>query len=649
MSSHSFYRRVGTVITTATYSLEVRWNATALAADGDMEAVGTASYTATNCTLAKDTVTFFAGAKSLQGTNTLANGYASQSGSLAAGKVVTVSVRARGGDAATKLEVYSTPSNTLLGSHTNPDTTNWNPLRVTGTIPGADTGYQVRLVNGSGATIVARWDELEIEDWTDETTNMLSVEWSRGRDYASQLTGQASAGTLSARLQNVSGRYAPLNTAGALFGSLLPGRKIRIRTTAPIAATLWQGFLSEIAPDPGSRGAAPTARLVAKGPLEFLADKKASTAVYTSILGGTAVGHILTDAAWPVADRTLDVGQITMTRWKADGDLSVSHLREIEETELAYVGESKDGKVVFEDSQHRLAPPHTVSQATFSDASGASLPYEAITELDPWREIYNHFSAEVITFATQALAVLWSLMGETPSISAAATKDFWAVYPNPDSPTQADQVDAWTTPAATTDYTANTQADGLGTDKTAAITVAVSKFANSMKISLTNTDAGTVFITFLQARGTAVYRNDPIRVVKEDATSQTKFGKRSYPLPGMFYPSTTVATSYVELGLSRYKDQLAVVSITYQANQSDAHMTQALTRDVSDRISLVAQGTGASGAQLGINHDFFIEAEHHRLDLSGHWVTYDLSDARFDAGYWLLGTGQLGSTTKLAA
>jgi hypothetical protein len=482
--------------------------------------------------------------------------------------------------------------------------------------------------------------------WTDESANLKTASWRRGRDYASQLTGRSTAGVLEARLNNVGGRYAPLNTASPLYGFLLPGRKVRIRSTSPVAATLWQGFLEEIRPSPNSRGQLPSVTLRASGPLRYIADKKASTAIYTSLLTGVAVGYILDDAAWPVGERLIDAGQITMTRWKADGKSALSHLQEIEEMEFGYIGESKDGKIIWEDGHHRITQS-TTSAATFSDTLAAALPYENIEELDPWRDVYNIFSADVTLFTVQSLAVLWSLVGEQPSINAGETKDFWAIYPTPSSASQGDHVDAWTTPVVTTDFLANTQADGLGTNKSSAIVVSTSKFANAMKISLQNTDAGVVFITFLRARGTGVWRNDPIRVVSEDAASQLKFGKRTFPLPGKFYPSTAVAKTYVDAGLQRFKDQTAILSLRFNANQSAAHMTQALTRTVGERITVVANGTSAAGAQLGISADFFIETEKHETDLSQHSVTYALSDARTQAGYWILGTSQLGIDTKL--
>lgn len=490
-----------------------------------------------------------------------------------------------------------------------------------------------------------QWDGVS---WTDETVYLLSCEWRRGRDYASQLTGRASAGSLVAQLRNPDGRFASLNAASPLTGNVLPARKVRMRSTAPTAATLWQGFLDELKPQP-SAGSAPTALLRAFGPLGWIARRQAATAVFTALTTGTAVEKVLDDAGWPVADRTLDTGQITMNRWAADGEGALVHLREVEETEFGFVSESRDGKIVFEDVHHRLKTPHTTPQATFSDAAAAALPYQSLEQLDPWREIFNRFEADVTLFGVQALATLWSLTGEVPSIEPGVTRDFYARFPSPDSATQADHVDAWTTPVATTDYVANSASDGSGTNLTASITVVVVKAARSMKISLANAASVTAYITLLQARGTPAYRNDPIGVAVEDSASQAKYGKRTFPLGGKFYPSTAKALSYAQFGVSRYKDPLAVLSITFVANERAALMTEALTRGVSDRITVIANNTAAQGAQLGINRDFWIEAEHHRVEQGGlrHTVRYDLSDANLEGGMWVLGVSTLGVTTRL--
>jgi hypothetical protein len=135
-----------------------------------MEAVGVASYTAVTATLTKDTVTFFAGTKSLKIVTTAIDGRAQQSIALAAGQPVTASARCKGGDATTRLLIYSQPSNTLLATMNNPNTTDWNTLRVSGTVVGGDTSITAMLVGGGNA-VTSYWDNFAVENKAYDTMN----------------------------------------------------------------------------------------------------------------------------------------------------------------------------------------------------------------------------------------------------------------------------------------------------------------------------------------------------------------------------------------------------------------------------------------------------------------------------------------------
>ena len=70
-------------------------------------------------------------------------------------------------------------------------------------------------------------------DFTDTndniTSDILELSFQRGRDYASQLNGKSVAGKLTIRIENDSAKYSPDNSSSALFGSLLPGRKVQVR------------------------------------------------------------------------------------------------------------------------------------------------------------------------------------------------------------------------------------------------------------------------------------------------------------------------------------------------------------------------------------------------------------------------------------
>ena len=83
---------------------------------------------------------------------------------------------------------------------------------------------------GSYALLVDWNDDGDFTDSNDDiTSDVLSVSWERGRDYASQLQGRSKAGKLTATLINTGGKYSPSNTSSALTGTILPGRSIQLQ------------------------------------------------------------------------------------------------------------------------------------------------------------------------------------------------------------------------------------------------------------------------------------------------------------------------------------------------------------------------------------------------------------------------------------
>lgn len=475
----------------------------------------------------------------------------------------------------------------------------------------------------------------------DCTENLFTVETRRGRDYASQLTGRATAGKLVANLKNPSGLYSSYNSSSPLHGNILPGRRVRLRTTAPDAYTIWTGFLERIIPA-GTYDGYPVVTFEASGPISRISEKDVTPAKQSGVLTGVIVGAILDAASWAAGGRTIDDGQTTIDNWNVGKMKALSAIRDIEETEMGFFYEGADGKLIYEDRHHRLKGAHLVSQQTYSDAAGAAMGYRTIEQADPLREIYNEILATIQSYTTAGSSgVLWTL-AETPTVSAGQSVTYWAEYPNVETdPTTGAYVSAWDDPVVGTDITQTGVADGD-------IAVTVSKFANSMKMVITNNHAtATATLTLVQAQGTKVTKNTPVTISEEDSTSQGKYGIRSYQLPAKWLQNTNAGADYVNYLISRYKDPVPVLALSFLANKSDTAMTEALTREISDRITVVA--TGAT-TELGINDDFFIESISHRITKAGfhHEVTFELSAAEGDGGYWVLGTSVLGSTTKLA-
>ena len=509
-------------------------------------------------------------------------------------------------------------------------------------------------------TLLVDWNnDGDFTDANDDISgDTLSLSWSRGRDYASALQGRSVAGKLTATLINTEGKYSPSNTSSALTGNILPGRSIKLQAgsgsfpyTFPVAfndGVRWQGKLDRIKPAPAAVGRK-TATLTAFGTLGYLNQFETQLASQTNRRTDQAVGDILDDVGWTSADdRDLDTGKTTISRFWMSGKKTIDALRLVEEAEAGFIKESKSGQVAFESRYHRLTETaSTTSQATFSDADGAVHTFEQIQQADPLSTIVNHVEATARTFDTASVAVLWThpeTGSASPTLAPGEAKTFEAEFPNPDAANSAMEVDAWTTPAATTDFLLNSAYGGGGTNLTGDITVTQTKTAERMAITLTNSATGSSgYVTKLQARGTAVSTKNPCIVRAIDTTSQGIYGERKYVAKTKFIPTTSEAQDWCDYQVSVSASPTNILTLTIPASAS-GNIGQALSRDLSDRITVTATGD----AKLGINEDFFIESERHQVTAGGqeHTTVWQLSPA--SGGYsqfWVLGVGVLGTST----
>ena len=469
-----------------------------------------------------------------------------------------------------------------------------------------------------------------------------------GRRYAFiGLTGDGSA--LKTSLQG----WWDLNEASGTRADSENANTLTDNNTVTDAAGIanypaWQGFLQRLVPHV-IPGGGKVAVLEAIGPLGIVNQDDVSIAMQTAQRTDQLVDTILTDAGWPTAARTVSTGKTTVTRYTADRKKTLDALREIESAENGFIRETKDGRIAFEDRHFRLAGAQLTSQATFSDAGGAALGYSEIQQEDPLPFIFNQFEADITLYTVGSLATLWThpeTGSASPLIPVGESRTFTARFPNPQSSTNSWSVDAWTTPAATTDVTANSQSGGGGTNLTSSIGIAATKTGNSMAIVLTNNHATTAaYITLLKARGTPVTINDQTQISKTDATSQTAFGQRIWPSRPRYIPNSAEALDWASFNLSIYKDAIAAMTVSLWASRDQTHYNEFLEREVSDRVTVVA----TNNAGLGINREFFIEQLRHEIRQPGAPVrmTMLLSDAVQVSDWWVLGSAGLGGGTRL--
>ena len=269
-----------------------------------------------------------------------------------------------------------------------------------------------------------------------------------------------------------------------------------------------------------------------------------------------------------------------------------------------------------------------------------------MAQTDPLTTIINHVEATARTYDTASIATLWThpeTGAASPTLAPGEVKTFVASYPNPDAGNSAEEVDVWTTPAATTDVLVNTASGGGGDNLTSDITIGAVKTAERMAITLTNGSSSAGYVTLLKARGTAVSTKNPCIVRAIDTTSQASFGERKYVAKTKFIPTSSQAQDWCEYQMAIYGSPIEILSMTIPAS-AQGNIGHALGRDLSERITI----TATNDAALGISADFFIEHERHKVSDGGkqHVTTWKLSPA--SGGYsqfWVLGTSVLGTNT----
>jgi hypothetical protein len=452
----------------------------------------------------------------------------------------------------------------------------------------------------------------------DISAYVLSSSWERGSD--SPAPGQAKAGTCRLKLDNSTSIFSPNNASSPLTSLVLPGRRVKVTMAIGLGApvTMWAGYLETIDPTVGDVVGVSTADLTAYGVLAQLTDAKVDLAMQTDILTGDAVDAVLDAASFPAGDRTIDSGQSKLSRFWASGSSALDLLRQLEAAEVGMLGEGKNGDLIFEDRGHRFQSPHDTVQATYG--TGTLRPWN-LRQINSLPGIFNSVEARVRTFQKSEDMVLATLVdvangegGAAIPISAGETKTIWIEVPGPDSSPDCLAVDTW----GIVTYEVNTAADGSGTDITntspGGVAAVRTEYGSRLKLDFTNNNAVAGYFVVLRANGLAVVEGDPIPVKADDATSQTKYRKRSFPDPSQWITNVNEGQVYCNYIRDRYKDPRTRLGFELRANYNAAHLAEAKRLDISDRIHITAS---LADFGLAIDDNFYVESLQHSVDEGG--------------------------------
>lgn len=510
--------------------------------------------------------------------------------------------------------------------------------------------------------------------WTAITADVLTpMRISYGIRGGGPTDRTASSGSCTFILNNgpsnsagVTGYYSP-GGAVARTGFTL-GIRMRVSFRDP-NTSIWHvkflGAIQSIAPVPG-RSAVRTVQVVATDWIDEAARSRISgLTTQTNVRSDQVLDLLLANVPRAPEAEALATGSSTFAYAldTARDDKSNPVLQEIARvvaSELGYFYVTGDGTATFEARGDRYS---RTDDATFANTMSG---LELITTRDSLVSKVQVVTHPRTVDATNV--VLYSLQS-VPSIPVGGTVSIFGGYTDPTNRASRVGGTSMVTPVASTDYTANSEANGTGTDLTANLTVATEFTGNGVRFTLTNTASVPLYVTKLQARGIGIYDYGATAAEAEDASIATDFGDNvvSIDMPyqsdvvvgtdsarsilalygasevGSWYLGTAGASELGQTTRLAFRMQTTVGSVRI-APQTLALQTQIMARDVGDRIALLEDVTGVASS-------FYI----HAIDLDVRapgipFVTWTLAPANTTA-YWRLGTtgfSELGASTRLA-
>lgn len=153
-------------------------------------------------------------------------------------------------------------------------------------------------------------------------------------------------------------------------------------------------------------------------------------------------------------------------------------------------------------------------------------------------------------------------------------------------------------PQGTVDFLANTLEDGTGTYVTENVGLTLDAFASSFKLTITNNDDATVYMTLLQLRGRGIY-DDGERT--SEAKSTQPYGLRQLDIDMRYQDRDEVTQALATFLEAQYRQLTAPPAYVAFTATTPELIAQVLDREPGDRITISESITGVSGVDAIIH------------------------------------------------
>lgn len=408
------------------------------------------------------------------------------------------------------------------------------------------------LVQGQSVVIT----NADLFDYIDESSYVMGFDYER---WVNEPRGGTSNAIGDFTLDNITRRFSP--NRNATIGTALEARR-------PIKASI--GFLD----DEAVRSVQVIVGLTADRPKEnrgnrivevpvydyitFINNSDLAAQIYEDKRSDEIIESILTDLGFGSSQYELDTGLNTIPfAWFPTDKSAGQRIKEICEAEEAHFYQDENAVLRFETRNHYQNAPHTnVVHRIHPGDIVEDEPDDSVKIIN--RAIVSAKPRKIDAGAS----VVWESSEIPLEISAGNSVTIWPKFLDDQGGQNALPVKTITTPASSTDYVANSQSDGMGTDKTAQLGVTVTNFVETAKLVLTNNDASTIYVTTLQLRGQAARVTQAIQAISEDSDSINKYEAQEHTVTNDLIQDPDFAQTMADNLVNKYKSPLSRRRIT---------------------------------------------------------------------------------------
>lgn len=426
----------------------------------------------------------------------------------------------------------------------------------------------------------------------DMSARVLSVSWQRGRARVNDVFGM---GTATIELLNDDGLLNPFDSGSAIYGSMIPGRRVKITATHnSVTYPVFFGRLSGVVQNRTPDG---KPSIILNVEDEF---GRMSRSRFQS--PDTLLTERVVSDAWRVVLQEYDSDYLLFRTtsastqtiplyWNPPGGSYLAAAQEVAHQELGgafFMG--RDGKPTFQNRAFRSA--QTV-HATFTGPQSLGLSLD----LSDWwdRVVYKRAGLDTDAEVTQLFQLfpVGRSLADDPTIFG----DYIA--------SATDVIE----PVPHLDYTVNAIADGSGADITDSVSVdSFTSYGSSFEITFT---PATGYLRTLYVRGNAVRQSDEAREITVSdsgapVTDQTD--RADFNFNDDITAIRSAANFRLYAGTTFYPRRLSVLL----KPRNDTEAANILGIDLSKRLH-ITNTTGLYPSE--IDEDFFVEA------IQGRFIT----------------------------